>query len=45
MKKVVFVIAFAAVFPALSQTNDSHAKKNQLDGTWELVSGQPRTGS
>src|SRR5438874_11340138 len=23
--------------PALSQTNDSGAKKSQLDGTWELV--------
>jgi hypothetical protein len=25
----------------LSQTNGSHAKKSQLDGTWELISGQP----
>jgi hypothetical protein len=43
MKKValVFAIALAAVFVALSQTNGSHAKKSQLDGTWELVSGQP----
>jgi hypothetical protein len=24
----------------LSQTNGSRAKRNQLDGTWELVSGQ-----
>jgi hypothetical protein len=42
MKKVllVFAIALAAVFLALSQTNSSHAKKSQLDGTWELVSGQ-----
>jgi len=43
MKKVllVFTIALTAVFFALSQTNGSHAKKSQLDGTWELVSGQP----
>ena len=42
MKKLllVFAIALTAVFPALSQTNGSHAKKSQLDGTWELVSGQ-----
>jgi hypothetical protein len=41
MKKIGFAIALAATFPALSQTNDSHAMKSQLDGTWELVSGQP----
>ena len=41
MKKGVFAIALTAVFLALSQTNGSHAKKSQLDGTWELVSGQP----
>ena len=41
MKKMVFAIALTAVFFALSQTNGSHAKKSQLDGTWELVSGQP----
>jgi hypothetical protein len=43
MKKVLlaFAIALAAVFLAWSQTNSNHAKKNQLDGTWELVSGQP----
>ena len=43
MKKVllVFAIALTAVFLALAQTNGSHAKKSQLDGTWELVSGQP----
>jgi len=40
MKKMVFAIALAAVFPALSQTNGSGAKKSHLDGTWELVSGQ-----
>ena len=38
---LVFAIALTAVFLALSQTNGSHAKKSQLDGTWELVSGQP----
>jgi hypothetical protein len=43
MKKVslVFAITFAALFLALSQTNGRHAKKSQLEGTWELVSGQP----
>jgi len=41
MKKIVFEVAFAAMFPAWSQTNGADAKKNQLDGTWELVSGQP----
>ena len=41
MKKGVFAIALTAVFLALPQTNGSHAKKSQLDGTWELVSGQP----
>src|SRR5207237_5953388 len=43
MKSVflVFAIALTAVFLSLSQTNGSHAKKSQLDGTWELVSGQP----
>jgi hypothetical protein len=40
MKKIVFAIVLAAVFPALSQTSGSDAKKSQLDGTWELVSGQ-----
>jgi hypothetical protein len=33
--------ASAAAFLALSQRNGGHAKKNQLDGTWELVFGQP----
>ncbi len=41
MKKIVFAIALTAVFPASSQTNGSGAEKSQLDGTWELVSGQP----
>jgi hypothetical protein len=43
MKRVslVFAITLVAVFLALSQTNASEAKKSQLDGTWELVSGQP----
>ena len=41
MKKGVFAIALTAVFLASSQTNGSDAKKSQLDGTWELVSGQP----
>lgn len=37
---LVFAIAVAAVFLAWSQANGSDAKKSQLDGTWELVSGQ-----
>src|SRR5881227_599267 len=40
MKKGVFAIALTAVFLGSSQTNGSDAKKSQLDGTWELVSGQ-----
>jgi hypothetical protein len=43
MKKVLFVFAITltAGFLAWSQTTSgSHAKKNQLDGAWELVSGQ-----
>ena len=40
MKKGVFAIALTAVFLASSQTNGSDAQKSQLDGTWELVSGQ-----
>ncbi|MBV9267015.1 MAG: hypothetical protein JO061_12670, partial [Acidobacteriaceae bacterium] len=43
MKKglLAFAIAFAAAFLARSQTNDSNTKKRHLDGTWQLVSGQP----
>ncbi|HEY2082968.1 MAG TPA: hypothetical protein VGI88_09305, partial [Verrucomicrobiae bacterium] len=39
MKKAlfVFVIALAAMFPARSQTSGG----GKLEGTWELVSGQP----
>ena len=42
MKKVllVFAIALAGMFLAWPQTNGNRLKKNQLDGTWELVSGQ-----
>src|SRR6267154_5629181 len=42
MKKVSLVLAIAlgAVFVARSQTNGGQAQKSQLDGTWELVSGQ-----
>jgi hypothetical protein len=42
--KRVLVLAttlMAPVFAALSQTNGSPAMKSQLDGAWELVSGQP----
>jgi hypothetical protein len=38
---VALPIALAAVALAWSQTNGSHARKSQLDGVWELVSGQP----
>jgi hypothetical protein len=38
---IVLPIALAAVALAWSQTTSSHAKKTQLDGVWELVSGQP----
>lgn len=37
---LVFAIALAAGFLAWPQTNDSHAQKSPLDGTWDLVSGQ-----
>jgi hypothetical protein len=42
MKKVLlsFAVALTAVFLAWSQTNCDHAKKGQLEGTWEMVSGQ-----
>jgi hypothetical protein len=38
---VFFAIALAAVLVAFSQTKGSDPKKSQLDGNWELVSGQP----
>ncbi len=43
MRKVllVFAIAVAAGYLACSQTNASQAKKSPLEGTWELISGQP----
>lgn len=42
MKRVLLIFAIAlAVFVAFSQTKDNDAKKSQLDGTWELISGQP----
>ena len=37
---IALPITLAAVALAWSQTG-SHAKKSQLDGVWELVSGQP----
>ena len=42
MEKVVLIsaIVLAGVVLARSQTNGSPVKKSQLDGTWELVSGQ-----
>lgn len=43
MKKELLAVAVAlgAGLIAWSQTNASHEKKNELDGTWELVAGQP----
>ncbi len=42
MRKILLIsaIALPALFLAWSQTNRSHVKKSELDGTWELVSGQ-----
>lgn len=43
MKKVllIFVLALTTGFFAWAQTSGSrHTKRTQLDGTWELVSGQ-----
>jgi hypothetical protein len=37
---IVLPIALTAAV-LVSQTKSSHAKKSQLDGVWELVSGQP----
>lgn len=37
---LVIALAVAAIFPAWSQTKSTHAKTNQLEGAWELVSGQ-----
>src|SRR5437667_8583225 len=37
----IFGMALAGVALAWSQTNSSRTKKSELDGTWELVSGQP----
>ena len=43
MEKVllVSVVALMCMVLARSQTSSSHAKKSSLDGTWELLSGQP----
>jgi hypothetical protein len=38
---IVLPITFAAVALAWLQTTGGHTKKTQLDGVWELVSGQP----
>ncbi|HEY6128572.1 MAG TPA: hypothetical protein VIW23_10355 [Candidatus Acidoferrum sp.] len=42
MKEISLVLAItvAAVLLAWSQASGSDTKKSQLDGTWELVSGQ-----
>lgn len=40
-KKAVLVSAIAAALPAFSQSAPDRAKQSPLDGTWELVSGQP----
>ena len=41
MVLIALPITLAAVALAWSQTTGSHAKKSQLDGVWELLSGQP----
>jgi hypothetical protein len=44
MRKVLLVLAMAlaaAASPALSRTKGSPDMKSRLDGTWELLSGQP----
>jgi hypothetical protein len=38
---IALPITLAAVALAWSQTTGSHAKESQLDGVWELLSGQP----
>jgi len=38
---IALPITLAAVALAWSQTTGNHAKMSQLDGVWELVSGQP----
>ena len=42
MKKVLllFAIALTAVLIAWSQKSGDHLKKSELEGTWEMVSGQ-----
>lgn len=40
-KKSLLVFAIAAALPAFSQTEHGRAAQSPLDGTWELVSGQP----
>ena len=41
MKKIILAIALTTGFLALSRTNGGDAKKGQLDGAWQLISGQP----
>jgi hypothetical protein len=41
MKKSILAIALTTGFLALSRTNGGDAKKGQLDGAWQLISGQP----
>lgn len=43
MKKilVIFAVGLPAAFLAFSQTDGNRGTKTQLEGTWELVSGQP----
>jgi len=38
---IALPVTLAAVALAWSQSTGGHAKKGQLDGVWELVSGQP----
>lgn len=40
-KKALLALAIGAALPALSQADHERARQSPLDGTWELVSGQP----
>jgi hypothetical protein len=41
MKKIILATALTTGFLPLSRTNGGDAKKGQLDGAWQLISGQP----
>jgi hypothetical protein len=41
MRRILFGFAIAFAAAAWAQTSGRHTKKGQLDGVWELLSGQP----